>query len=243
MDYRAQLDSKLTPAAKQALEELVHDYHEQLLIGAAESAERFGELREISVHDIMAGMGRQQSRLFGTTGNQVERMLRWNMLGVVVGGGMAAVSLVLMRTSPNAILVWQMGGVLIAMSAGSYAMLLIMKLRRTPLMLRGRRQEFDQEGDISSLALWRDLEIAIRRAAAVQLGESGAAGSISKLLEQLGRTDLLAPQDQDALKRLLALRNAIAHGRPVELDRASVRDTLRQGARLLERLRTASQEP
>src|SRR2546426_664392 len=56
MNY-LQLRDKLTPAAQEALNELVEDYRNQVVLSAAENASRLtGEVREISVSDLLGAM-------------------------------------------------------------------------------------------------------------------------------------------------------------------------------------------
>ncbi len=159
MPNRQELDSKLTPAAKQALDELVADYRDQLLLGAADSASRLGELHEISVHDIMAGLNRQQDRLFGRTASNVERILRLYVVGGFLLGvtGLVAFSVREILSGSGfqeqLFLLTAMGGLLLA--AMSYFLLWTRKSRRTAYLHRRQSVEF-RSGTDEFRDPWRD---------------------------------------------------------------------------------------
>lgn len=244
MSKRQELDTKLTPAAKQALDELVADYRDQLLLGAADSASRLGELREISVHDIMAGLNRQQDRVFGRTGTRIERILRLYVVGGFLLGVIGLVAftareiLIGRGFQEQLFLVAALGGLLL--SAMSYFLLWSRKSRGTASLLRSKLSEFGPGDYGSYLVLWRDIELALRRAAAVRLGESAANAPLSGLLDILGREQVLSSDDQLRLRRLLNLRNSIAHGRPGTEDEDEIANAARDAERLLSRIRSLS---
>jgi len=244
MPNRQELDTKLTPAARQALDELVADYRDQLLFGAADSASRLGELREISVHDIMAGLNRQQDRVFGRTGSSIERILRLYVVGGFVLGvtglvAFAAREILIGRGFQEQIFVLAaLGGLLL--SAMSYFLLWTRKSRGTAYLLRRQSSEFGPGDYASYLTLWRDIELALRRAAAVRLGESAASAPISGLLETLGREQVLSSDDQLRLRRLLTLRNSIAHGGPGTETEGEIANAARDAERMLGRIKSLS---
>ncbi len=246
MGTRQDLETKLTPAAKQALQELVDDYRDQLLFGAADSASRLGDLREIAIHDIMASLNTQQSRLFRRKGSAVDRLLRIYMRAAVLLGliGLGAYMVKEMVTGrgfqEQLFLLMALAG--LSLSGMAYLMLNL----RTGSGPRGllRRPELDiGPGDYGSyLALWSNLELALRRAVAVHLGESVADVPLSRLLDHLQEGRVLSAEDQLRLRQLLHLRNTIAHGLPGDAKPGELALAAREGARLLERLRSLSGE-
>jgi hypothetical protein len=241
MATRQEIESKLTPAAKQALDELADDYRSQLLIGAADSASRLGDLREVAVHDIMSAVSRQRSRLFGVVGSTVERALRtYAVLGVLTGiAGLAAFAgreiVSGRRLDEQLPLLVALSG--FVASATSYFLLSIWKNRSMALLLRRPVGEFGPADAGSFLLLWRDIELALRGAAAARLGESTASAPISRLVDQLSAERLLSAEDQMRLRRLLTLRNSVAHGQATVED-AELATARREAERLLGHLRS-----
>jgi hypothetical protein len=246
MPTRQEIEGKLTPAARQALEELVDDYKSQLLIGAADSASRLGDLREVAVHDIMAALNRQRTRLFGVFGSMLERALRtYAVLGLltgIVGLGIFAGKEILSgrRFEEQVPLLVALIGFMV--SVASYFLLSTGKNRSMALLLRSPIGEFDPIDHGSFLLLWRDIELALRAAASVRLGESVANAPISRLVDQLSAERLLSTDDQILLRRVLVLRNSIAHGQR-SVDEADIATARRDAERVLGHLRSLDDPP
>jgi hypothetical protein len=242
MPTHSELDTKLTPAAKQALDELVDDYRNQLLLGAADSASRLGDLQEIAVHDIMASLNRQQSRLFGRTRSLADRLLRVYLLGGVLLGvtglGAFVVKEILARRAFEEQLTLIMALAGFCVSAMAYLMLYVRKSRGSGYLLRRPESEFGPGDYGSYLGLWRDIELALRRAVAVRLGESSANTPISGLLDRL--EGVLSIDEQVRLRQLLQVRNSIAHGQRGAVTEGGIALAARDAERLLGRLRSLS---
>lgn len=236
---REEFENKLTPAARQALDELVSDYRSQLLLGARDSAARLGDLRELSVHDIMAGFGRVQSRLTGASATAVERLLSTYLWGgALVGlGGLLTYMIRELLANRNFVdqlpLVASIAG--FAMAALSYTYL---RMRRSRAMrLAIRRSDYFESPDAlgAFIARWRELELAIRRIASEKLGESAAAAPISTLIESLAERGIVTLEDSVKLRGLASLRNQIVHGGqqiPLEAVSSAMRDVERVARRL-----------
>ncbi len=237
---RPDLEDKLTPAARQALEELVTEYRDRLLLGARESASRLGELREISVHDIMTSFGRGELRWrpFSRAIDQATRLYVWSGLAVAAG---ALLFLVGREAASGKSLEqnWPLLSALVGMGVAAFGYIANLLLSRR-LPARPFGSEFDARPPFEYvgryLALWRDLELALRDTAASQLGESAANAPMSILLEVLDSKGVLSDRESDRLRELLALRNSVVHGRgdakPEDLEGAS-----RDSERILGKLR------
>jgi hypothetical protein len=242
MPTRDEIESRLTPAAKLALEELVDDYRGQLLLGAADSASRLGDLREVAVQDIMAGLNRQQSHLFGPIRSFKESILRaYFIIGIflAVGGLLAYAGRAILsgrKLDEQLPLIMALVGV--SLSALSYALLAARKIRRVALLRRSTGESAPADPG-ALLLLWRDIELALRAAAAVRFGESAAAEPIFRLLEHVGT--LLSDEERQRLRRVLSLRNSIAHGRSEEMGEEQLATAQREAEQLLGRLRSLAQ--
>jgi hypothetical protein len=240
MPTPSDLETKLTPAAKQALGELVDDYRDQLLLGAEDSASRLGDLREIAVHDIMASLNRQQSRLFGRSRSSVERILRvYLFFGVLVGGtglgGFVVKELIAGRGFQERLtLMMTFAGLFLSTMA-----YLMLHLRRNRGNVLRRSESGFEPGDYGSyLALWRDIELALRHVVSVRLGESAANAPISRLLQSLEVERILSSDEQVRLRQFLQLRNSIAHGQHRAVGETDIALAARDAGRLLDRLRS-----
>src|SRR5262245_55193074 len=168
MATRAEAEALLTQAARQALDELVDDYRGQLLLGAANSAARFGDLREVSVHDILAAVSRQQTRALGRA-SRFDRIL-WiyllfgSTLGVSV---LAALTAKLLASSQSEPLLRNLLPAMIALGGFLLSAFVVWtwRSRRTADALR-RGAEFGERDAIALyLSRWREIELALRGAA------------------------------------------------------------------------------
>lgn len=239
MPMERQFEDKLTPAARQALDELVSDYRAQLLLRAGDSASRLGELREISVHDIVAAVGRQQRQLFGMPRSPMERLLTmYAVVFALIGGGafiwFLAQQILTLREfgSQVSLMVAAMG---FSVAVGSY-LLLRARQRRFYLDLRGSDEERLRDYHGMYLAQWSEIEVALRKVAAVQLGESAAGVPISRLIEHLAKEGRLSDGERVQLLQFLELRNALAHGRSTGTHEREIMTASREAGRLLGRL-------
>lgn len=243
MPTRQQLEDKLTPAAKHALDELVEDYRAELLLRAGDSASRLGELREISVHDIVSAVGSRQRQLFGIVRSPLERILRiYTLIGALVG----AVAFLWFLIEEVAVLS-QVGSRLSLMAAAmgfimAVVSYVLLRVRRQPFYMARREMDEERPREYHGLFLaqWSEVEMALRRMAAVRLGESASGGPILRLIERLGNEGVLSPDDHRQLQRILQLRNALAHGRPAATDQRQFIEVSREAERLLARLRGMS---
>ena len=238
------LENILTTAARRALDAIVEEYREQLLLGARESAARLGGLREISVHDIVAGVLRQQSRLAGPFPTSIERLISlYVWTGLLIGlGGLCLFTFreIIKGRSPEEQLplIVALGGFCVA--GLGYFTLRARKSRALRLALHRPTLESAAPDYVASVASqWRDLELALRGVVSERLGESAAAAPLSLLLDMLKKEGVMADSDSNRLRELLALRNNVLHGR-LELTQEQLEAATRDGDRLLRRLRGAS---
>lgn len=238
------VEGKLTNAARQALDEIVHEYREQVLLGAKESAASLGELREISVHDVVAGLSRQQSRLSGPFPTSMERVMSlyvWS--GLVIG--IAGLAFLLFREVMRGASPDQQLPLLIALSgfvmAGlGYFTLRARKSRALRLALRRPVLDPPTPDYVASLAFqWRDLELTIRNITAQRLGESAASAPLSRLIDMATVDQILTLEDGRRLREILDLRNRVLHG-GIEPSQEQVQAASRDGQRLIRKLEGAS---
>ncbi len=214
---RDALEAKLTPAAKQALQELMEDFRAQVLRGAAQSAAAFqGEVREITVRDIVASSTQNLlgARRWRATG--LEWVLNsYAILGAVFGIASVFYTLYLRDSAPSVqriALQFSIMGMSLALFA---TLLLIIRNRR----LRRQMPEVSFPGFSYSVGelgpafvmRWPQLELALRSMAAVHLGESSATAPIGLLIQELSKKGTLTMEDASNLRSLLEIRNRVLH--------------------------------
>jgi hypothetical protein len=214
MQKSEELETKLTPAAKQTLDEVVSEYRTRLLLDAGESASRLGELREISVHDIVTALPKQQKWLLSDGRQNVRDWLLAGVTASLIGavtiadlaGNVGTLgSSVRMLSSP-----W-----LLAVVAGiAAAVLLIVAFSRARVVrLREIHQVEAIDNNIGAyISRWGGFEVALRRKAAIAFGESVASAPLSRLLDRFRMLGLFSEADFARIQDLLALRNSLAHG-------------------------------
>lgn len=242
MISRDSLETKLTPAAKQVLHELITEYREHLLFNAAESAERLGELREISVHDIIAGTSNNYKQMFNTRQTIYDRIIKiYYVLGQALSMSALSIFIYLRLVQgyegiPPTLLAMICVG--LAMSLITYILRLKRKARSASVLLNRSNTVSEENKDEMFVTLWRDLEVALQRKAAIYLGESVASNSISTVINELTESELLSEKDRVLLIQILKMRNLIAHGSANlgSMDREAINELARSGRRLLERI-------
>ena len=211
------LESKLTPAAKQALQELVEEFRAQVLRSAAQSAAAFqGEVREITVRDIVASSTRN---LLGTRpwrAAGLEWLLSsYAILGVVFGI-VGALYALLSRDGTlfgrGIALQFSIAGMFVALIAT-----VLLTIRGKRLLRQSSEASFPgfsySVGEIGPTFVmeWSQVELALRSMAAARLGESSATAPIGRLIQELSQRGTLTTEDVSTLRRLLEIRNRVVH--------------------------------
>jgi len=216
-----ELEEKLTPAARQAIDELLRDYRKELLLVAQDSAARAtGEVREISVSDITAGVNRLGGRFPRYPRTFVERLTQlYYRTGILIGvvgilyyvvkHGINFPSLAREPEIVASISGFLLAGIAFLVRNTKMGVRLIRVLAPSP-----ERDSVRFVGEF--LARWRDLELAVRNLATRRLGESMATAPFSNLLRQLMLEGVLKEEEEASLRNLLRLRNKVLHeGMPI----------------------------
>jgi len=236
------LDNRLTPAARQALQELVSEYRNQILVGAKESAsELTSEVREISVHDIIAGVNRSRPGRTIPLPSVLERVLNLYMiLGVVVGlVGLAVFFLYFdvvrsLDFKQRLPLVMSITGFALAALIGLYLRVRQSRgLYRLPLQAPVERKVIYYS--MSYIQKWQEIELTARNLVASRLGESSANEPISVLIARLRAAELLNRDDETRLKKLLSVRNKVLH-EGLDVQKDQFERVLRDADRILAKM-------
>jgi len=235
------VESKLTPAAREALEELVDGYREEILLGAMRSAASFrDEVPEIAVRDILEGVksvNRSETRPSDMPSRFWRTVILVGIAYSVGGFGLFAFRSIAIAFEP---LDWV--GIVIGLAGFAMAIFgyYYSRYRARSFASVSRRMISDelQSFDRSMLLVqeWRDIELAARNLVASHLGESMADRPVSVLMRELARTDVLTDDDVVTLRQLLSMRNMVLHDKNVEIERESLELALQDASRILSKL-------
>lgn len=229
----------LTPAARQLLDEVVEDFKNGLLTRAeAAAAGATGDLREISVHDVLSALPTRKR--FGRRSAAERLLVAYSVTGVLLAAGGLA-----FWTLQNVIRAADIRAqipLLVSISGALLSLLSFTLLRLRTLRDHGVEGDSESEGvsaaEMRLVRLWQSLELQMRKTVAEYFGESGSSGPISSLIERLVSVGVLSKDDSVTLRKLIDLRNGILHrGEKVSLK--VLRQAIDDGERLIERLSTA----
>lgn len=214
-----EIETQLTPAAKVALNELVEDYRQQLLLNAARTAARAtGSVEEISVRDIVASAERYSTETkFGVP----IRRRKYLYITAIVGLMYMIAGIAYWFYTSTQISHSQLVGLTVAvvgavLSLVSYLLARTTKERFTDYFFSLRSAveplDFDtQNAELQLIKRWTTLELLSRDLLASLLGESRANISLSQVMNFLAEKNIWDKQDYyDAIK-LLEMRNSILH--------------------------------
>ncbi len=211
----ANLENKLTSAARRALDELVEDYRNQVLLGAIQAASSVtGEVQEISIRDILSGMTRSRIKT-NIYLNREERLAQIGLFAGIVyailGFGFVIFQGNLL-VSPSQLIGYSVGfaGIILSMFSYFYP-----KLRRPRYSTQAEESQYGLP--VTNLSLlfiqqWQRIELTARNIIALRSGESSANKPISLLVEELRQNGDLNSDEEKTLRELLDFRNRIIHG-------------------------------
>jgi len=240
-----ELTDKLTPAAGEALDELVEDFRTQTLINAAKSAARdTGEVKEISVRDILTSVNLSQLRLRKTWPTLMERLLTaYSVLGTILTiGGLAYFAYKNVAFKQDETNRWVLSVIVVGATLAVFP-ILMRRLKFFPFSFAtGERADGPSKTTellTDYLLIWPKIELTARDIIASQLGESSAKKPLSMLINELQQSGILSLEDEEKLKELLNTRNKIVHGVP-ELGLDQLQNSISEAQKLLSKMKRRS---
>lgn len=240
---RHDLEQKLTPAARQVLDQLVSEYRSEILLRAGDSAsELTGEVHEISVRDVVEGLTEAQStvsaRATGFLGSA-------SGVYQVVGLTLAIAGLVLWFTSGGpyglsylertfiwVLVLFGLGLAVLSKLAHRFAK---KRVDQIHLEKPSRQRTGYAEGPSTFLSIWQHIELRLREMAATKFGESIADQPLSVLLHAFQREEVLDAETVERVQDLLILRNRIVHTR-YDLSLADLQEVTYRARETLDRI-------
>lgn len=244
MSNNKKIESILTPAANEALNELVNDYRSQILLSAYRiSSSATGEAVEISIRDVIEGIEKSSRLSLLKRATPSQMVMRYALPGGIVyallGFGYFFIRNVMSPLDPIDLFSLGIGsfGVLFALFAYYY------KKTRAEMIsdpLKSKRfqvQRLDRE--IRLIQLWRDIELVSRDVVSANYGESEAQKPLRVLLDNVMKLGHLSIADHDYLKNMLEMRNTILHQQHT-LGKDEIDSAIENGERVFHRLQSVS---
>jgi hypothetical protein len=230
------IESSLTPAARQVLDEILNDYRREVLLHSRESAARLtGDVREIAVHDVVNALDQMRRRGLRNRSISCERVL---IRSLIVGCAMAISLVLFIRvfgiTDSTAVLDFILG-LTLGVSSGCLAALIAVRRRRLPVLMRSENECVESDDSARLLLVWAEIEQRLRALAASQFGESAASRPLSTIIQELVDKSLVDESESRDITTVLRARNAVAHGQ-LNLRTSAIRHLLNVSARLATRL-------
>lgn len=210
--------SRLTPAAREALDELVDDYRRALVLRATTLAGRAGTSSEVTVSDVVHAQEDfdtpRSARMQPERQLRLSRVLRlYVALGIyttVIFAGLLIFQLTRDASSTERLaLIGGFSGILITVFGASAQVLILRHPSREDLR--------SDPGDLRNLFLdrWIRLELELRETGALLFGESSLQElRLTEILSLLTKQGAIDDKDNVAIRQALSTRNAIVHGQP-----------------------------
>jgi hypothetical protein len=234
-------NEKLTPAAEKVLREIIDDYRSELLLAAAGYASRAtGELREISVHDIVRALQERSTPFRRRKTKVADRLIMaYVMAGLLVaaaGFGLFGVQQFLTTANPQQRVSLLIGFSGLVISVAGYAAGYVLQL------VRSRHDNDDEKYSLTNVvakdpvAVWSEIEVFLRDFASSTMGETRAQEPIAFLVKRLADAKFLPQEDAERLQRLLTMRNRVAHGGYLADTQSHLHQTIRDAQEVLLKL-------
>jgi hypothetical protein len=240
------LEIKLTPAARDALDELVDEYRLQILVAAEQSASDYfaNEVKEISVSNIFNSVNK--SKPVPQPKSIVDRLVDiYQIVGMLITFfGITYVIAFWDKTSSRDIMS-NLGvlSILVGFSLNlvAYAYTKSESLRKLFFKRTTTTKYASEDLSLAYIKIWRDLELALRDSVASEMGESNAKLTLSQLIEKLKVKNQLTNRDVLQLKQLVSMRNHLVH-ETKKVDAAEIYNALAVANKMLQKLKNIKSE-
>jgi uncharacterized protein with HEPN domain len=235
-------DPELTLAARQALDEFVKQYENQIIDRAKQLADK-SAASQISVSDIFESINEakpftvQRKRTFW---NRVFELYR--DLGFLITIA-ATVYSVLTRNGFGLIdesfgILFIVAGLTISLVGSLFKDYDFSNFLSKYKLSNSNREQTDVLLG-KYIELWRHIELSMRDVVALKFGESNAQKTISQLMSELPKLEIITSDDVVQLRALLGLRNRIVHSTD-HLETSELQDAITQARKLLKKLETVT---
>lgn len=235
-------ETKLTPAAREALDELVDEYRTQILVGAEQFAsDNYSSFpREISVSNIFDSLSKSKN-----TTQKKSFSDRFMEIYQIIGILITFFGAVLIFREINQSTEMRIGGysvlVGLALNLLTFVYFKFSAVRRLFDATLKTRKSADDSVDLPLryVKIWREIELAIRELVALTMGESNAKEPIFRLVSKLRDSKVITTNDATQLKRLISIRNKIVHEKP-DLQISQVEVSLLMADKMLQKIKNAT---
>lgn len=239
-------ESKLTPAAKEALDELIQDYRLQLLREANKSASDItGEVREISVRDILETLQRIESLRTTKRGRKYERLfIAYTFIGIIMSLWVSIASQIGIISSSLSEVFGLVGSTLALASLSIYSLNANRVISFGSIHSSIKDTPVDTK-DYSMLFVikWREIEILSREVISNFIGESNIDNmSVRDLINNLLKFKIINLSDSQIYLHLLDKRNSVVHAKTVEMSATEYNELENIADKLITKLRIKKED-
>lgn len=238
---KSELEDKLTPAAEETLKGIVQDYRNKILLTSAASASiSLGEVREISVSDIIRSVRSTSRPAWSESRDLLETILKFYVgVGFILVGvsiGFLSTDGLLDVTDKSQQLIQLLGLSGVSIGGISYLFLQFRFMRKIlAYKYFSNYRKDDTELVAVYISKWQQIEAALRNYVSVHFGESLAESPVSILAARLLHEKTLSEADATQLKKLLQTRNRLVH-KGIDMDHKELEESVRQADRILGKL-------
>lgn len=239
-DYNS-LENKLTPAAQEVLDEIVADYKFQLLKSAGKSASDVtGEIREISVRDILETLQEIESQNEGKKASLASRYLILTFAGSIAPLILYLIEPIIHISSDESIWIGLLSASLALTGLWLYFLTQGRNLKIGPILFSTSDMSITSK-DYSMMFVrkWREIEILSKEVVADFIGESQLDNiPFRRLLEYLLKFDVFTNADSEIFLELLEKRNAVVHSKRGDMTQSEYSELQAKSENILKRLLT-----
>ncbi|MBB5854475.1 uncharacterized protein YutE (UPF0331/DUF86 family) [Amycolatopsis umgeniensis] len=233
MELWQDAESRLTPAARETLDELIEDIRRQIIL----TADRTAYSSEISVRDVVEAAQRSDVARPSASGPGSHRRRRLIFLVAIIYATIGAATAFYGVLSKNFLDLPGNTSSLITISGASLMTASTLLVAISYLQLRKARREESIRGRTEYginefLSEFVQVESKLRLSTANLLGESTSERPINQIARDLAKAGFLTEADVAELQDLSAIRNKIVHGATQPGD-AALHQSVRRLTRLL----------
>jgi hypothetical protein len=237
-----QYEEKLTPAAKEALNDLVMDYRNRIITRASEAAAEIdGAVKEISVKDLFIALNTDREKTSKVVTRSLDRFiilialvgLIYSLIGFGFYGFEHYKNII-----ENTGLITGISG--LAVSILGFLLLFIVKNIRTKESLeRVNATMYDIVDPYELIKIWQKIEIQTKLIIASKLGESKANIPLIYALRRLKDMTIITEIEYNALLNLLDMRNKVLHSDKIYSE-SDMKNIVQKSEQILRKLKAST---
>ena len=206
-------EERLTPAARELLDELLADIRRQTILGA----DRRAIAGEISVRDIVEAFERESNRSERSLiySRRARRLATIAIVYTFLGATIAALTLAYGLATDQTLSIASLTSGGAALISGFVTMYIALLQRRRA----AEQAVFDRltsHATTDFITGWLKFESRVRLSAARLLGQSTSEKPLGQIVAALAKADLISDSELSAIREMIDVRNRAVHGIEVQ---------------------------